>query len=68
MPPTLASNRHLRLTVQRNDLLVDRDLWVLLTRHQVATGRKSEYIALHVYDQDEGRLDIDKIAAKVCIQ
>lgn len=59
-----ASNRHLRLTVESNDK--SESIWVLLSRHQVARGRKSEYIALHVNDQGEQNMDITKIAAKVC--
>lgn len=41
------------------------DVWVLLTRHQVTNRRQSEYIALHVHDQEEDRMDIKRIAAKV---
>jgi calpain-7 len=41
-------------------------IWVLLTRHQVAKGRKSEYIALHVHEEEERHMDITRIAAKVC--
>lgn len=52
-------NRHLRLNTTNNDTV-----WILLTRHQVSTNRKSDYVALHVSDQDD-RMDTSKIAATV---
>ena len=68
MLPFSASNRHLQLTVQPNSTEADSEVWVLLTRHQVVSARNSEYIALHVYDQDEGQRDINKIAANVGVR
>jgi hypothetical protein len=42
------------------------DIWVLLTRHQAASGRRSEYIALHAHDYEERQMDATRITAKVC--
>lgn len=56
----IATNRHLRLTSNGDTI------WVLLTRHQVSTHRKSDYIALHVSeDQEHSRMDTSKIIATV---
>lgn len=52
-------NRHLRLNTTNNDTV-----WILLTRHQVSTNRKSDYVALHVSDRDD-KMDTSKIAATV---
>ncbi|KZP13760.1 cysteine proteinase [Athelia psychrophila] len=62
-----AAHRHLRLMVQPSpgaERDLNQDVWVLLTRHQADSSRKAEYIALHVHDEDEDRLDIQSIAEK----
>lgn len=58
-----ASNRCLRLTADSAVHGPDGEVWVLLTRHQISSDHKSEYIALHVNDHDHG--DLNKIADRV---
>ena len=55
-----ATNRHLRLNTSNGDTV-----WVLLTRHQVSTHRKSDYVALHVSEDQDHRMDTSKIVATV---
>lgn len=62
---TTAAHRHLRLVAQSSTSAEQEDIWILLTRHQSNNTGKTDYIALHVHDEDEHRLDIHKIAEKV---
>ena len=55
-----ATNRHLRLNTSNADTV-----WVLLTRHQVSTHRRSDYVALHVSEDQDHRMDTSKIVATV---